>query len=62
MLLNKKEVRKRILAKVKQDRPGWDCTRVSEAVLIKLDLWFDIKLDQMVHSHNSTGKTFRDFI
>ncbi len=62
MLLNKKEVRKRILAKIKRNRPGWDCTRVSSAVLIKLDLWFDAKLDQMVHSHSSSGKTFKDFI
>lgn len=62
MYLNKKEVRKRILEKIKRDRPGWDCTCVSSAVLVQLDLWFDAKLDRIIHSHSSRGKTFREFI
>ncbi len=62
MYINKKVTRQRILSKVKANRPGWNCTRVSDAVLKKLDARIDAMLDRAVHSHPSTGKTFRDFI
>lgn len=62
MLINKSVTRQRILDKIKQNRLGWNCTRVSDAVLIQLDAWVDAKLDRMVHSHPSTGKTFKEFI
>ena len=62
MYLNRKVTRQRILDKIKQDRPGWNCTRVSEAALRKLDARIDKMLDQAVHAHPSTGKTFQDFL
>ncbi len=62
MYINKKVTRQRILSKVKANRPGWNCTRVSDAVLKKLDARIDAMLDRAVHAHPSTGKTFRDFI
>lgn len=60
--LNKKVTRQRILDKVKATRPGWNVTRVSEAVLIQLDARIDEILNNAVHSHPSTGKTFKEFI
>lgn len=58
--LNKKETKRRILSKFKATRPECGFTRVSEAVLIQLDIWIDEKLNRAVHAHSSTGKTFRD--
>ena len=60
--LNKSVTRKRILEKIRDTRPGWKVTRVSEAVLIQLDARIDLILDNAVHAHPSTGKTFREFI
>lgn len=60
--LNKKVTRQRILDKIKVSRPGWNCTRVSEAVLLQLDARIDGIIDRAVHMHPSTGKTFREFI
>lgn len=62
MLLNKKEVRRRILAKVKRNRLGWECTRVSESVILQLEARLDGILDRAVHSHPSTGKTFKQML
>ena len=62
MYLNKKVTRQRILEKIQATRPHWKVTRVSDAVLKKLDARIDAMLDRAVHSHPSTGKTFKDFI
>ncbi|KKN64881.1 hypothetical protein LCGC14_0487150 [marine sediment metagenome] len=62
MLLNKKEVRRRILAKVKRNRLGWECTRVSETIILQLEARLDGILDRAVHAHPSTGKTFKQLL
>jgi len=62
MYLDKKNTRLRILEKVKRDRPGWLCTRVSEKVLRQLDIKIDAMLDQAIHSHPSKGKTFSQIL
>ncbi len=62
MYLNKKVTRQRILEKIRSTRPHWKVTRVSDAALKKLDARIDAMLDRAVHSHPSTGKTFRDFL
>ena len=62
MYLNKKVTRQRILEKIKATRPHWKVTRVSEAVLNKLDARIDMMLNHAIHAHPSTGKTFRDFL
>lgn len=60
--LNKKVTRQRILDKVKRDRPGWNCTRVSEAVLLRLDVRIDEIINRAVKMHGSIGKTFKDIL
>jgi isocitrate lyase len=60
--LNKKVTRQRILDKIKATRPHWDVTRVSEAVLIRLDARIDEILDRACHQHPPVGKTFKDII
>ncbi len=60
--LNKKVTRQRILDKVKERRPGWDCTRVSETVLLRLDTRIDEILNRAVKMHGSVGKTFKDIL
>lgn len=62
MYINKKVTRQRILDKIRKTRPHWKVTRVSEAVLHKLDTRIDAMIDRAVHTHPSTGKTFKDFI
>ena len=62
MYLNKKVTRQRILDKVKAARPGWDCTRVSDSAIRKLDAKIDAMLDAAVHQHPSNGKTFNQIL
>ena len=62
MYLNKKETRKRILAKMTRTRPECGFTRVSESVLRTLDIKIDKMLDRACHQHPSTGKTFREIL
>lgn len=62
MLLNKKAVRAKILDRVKKTRPGWECTRVSESVLLQLDIRLNEIINRAVGQHPSRGKTFVDFI
>ncbi len=60
--LNKKVTRQRILDKIKATRPYWDVTRVSEAVLIRLDARIDEILDRAVKMHPGRGKTFNEIL
>lgn len=62
MYINKKETRKRILAKMAKTRPECGFTRVSENVLRQIDVRIDEMINHAVWAHSSTGKTFRDFI
>ena len=59
-LLNHKAVRKYILNKFKQDRSHLGFTRVSESVLLLLEVQLRLKLERAVHAHRSAGKTFTD--
>lgn len=62
MLLNKKEVRRRILNRIRETRPEWDCTRVSESILLRLDMRLDQIINRAVGQHPSRGKTFVDLL
>ena len=62
MYINKKETRKRILAKMKTERPECGFTRVSENVLRQIDVKIDTMINHAVKAHSSSGKTFRDFL
>ena len=59
-LLNHKAVKAYILKKCREDRPGFDCTRVSKDVLLLLEVQLREKIEKAVWSHSSTGRTFRD--
>lgn len=61
-LLNKTAVRTFILQRVKDTRPGWNCTQVSPAAIRKLEVIVEAMVDRAVHSHPSLGKTFTEVI
>lgn len=60
--LNKKVTRQRILGKIKATRPHWEVTRVSEAVLIRLDTRIDEILNRAIKMHPGRGKTFSEIL
>jgi len=59
-LINRSAVKKYILNKFAEDRPHLNFTRVSEAALLLLEAKIQNMLDRAVHTHSSSGKTFRD--
>lgn len=61
-LLNKSEVRKHILKQVGETRPGWPCTRVSGQAVASLERKFKDMINRAVHSHPSTGSTFKQVL
>lgn len=61
-LTNKRAVKAYILAKAKETRPGWDCTRVSKMALAQLEHMFIKTLNRAIHQHPTRGKTFRDIL
>lgn len=58
-LINKTAVRNYILEKVKLERPGWKCTRISPEALSQLEARFMNIIDNLVKSHPTKGETFR---
>ena len=61
-LLNKQNVRKRILERIKLTRPGWECTQVSPKAISFLELKFDAMIARAVHAHPTVGKTFKEIL
>jgi len=61
-LINRSAVKKYILNKFAEDRPHLGFTRVSEAALLLLEAKIQNMLDRAVHTHSSSGKTFRDLV
>ena len=59
-LLTRNHVKKYILENVKTARPGWDCTRVSDPAVDKLEMLFKKMLDRAIHQHPTKGKTFTE--
>jgi len=62
MLLNRKQVREYILKTVKENRPGWPCTRVSPSAMNLLEAKIEKMLYRAVWQHPSIGKTFKEII
>ena len=60
MLLNKAHVKKYILQRAKEMRPGWDCKQVSACVFDQLDRKIKSIVDGSIHRHPSIGKTFKE--
>jgi len=59
-LLNKQNTRAYILKRVKVDRPGWDCTRVSPAAMKEIERRLKVMIGKVIHMHPTRGKTFRE--
>ena len=57
-LINKHAVREYILRRVAETRPSLDFTRVAPTVYDDLEYYLRNKINKMVHSHPSVGKTF----
>jgi len=60
MLLNKSHVKKYILQRAKEMRPGWECKQVSSAVYDELNRRLQSIVDGSLHRHPSIGKTFKE--
>jgi len=58
-LLNKSAVRKHLLERAALKRPGWKPTRVSENTLFRIEAEFRERLDRLLHSLPSKGKTIQ---
>lgn len=56
-LLNKQAVRAYILGRVKTHRPGWDASRVADAVYSELEFALKKRIDDGIHRHPTIGKT-----
>ncbi len=61
-LLNKSETRKFIMEKAKILRPGWTCTQIAESALITIEAKLHNMIENMVKSHPTKGKTFKEII
>ena len=59
MLINKSKVKKFILNKTKQHRPGWNCERVSGEAYKEIDAMLSNMIVKMIKSHPTLGKTFK---
>jgi len=59
-LINKSAVRKYVLQRIAEDRPHLGFTRVSESLLLLLEVKVQEMLNRAIHQHRSTGKTFTD--
>jgi hypothetical protein len=58
-LLNKTAVRAFILSRVKAQRPGWGCERVSDAAFDVIDANLRAYLCKLIDRQPTRGKTFR---
>ena len=61
-LINRKEVRKRILERAKDTRKGWECKQVSKSALDTIEAKLSNMIDRAIYSHPSIGKTFKEII
>lgn len=58
-LLNKSALHEHLLERAAVIRPGWRPTRVSEATIFRIEAEFREKIDRMLHSLPSRGKTIQ---
>ena len=61
-IINRKAVKKYILRRAKDLRPGWDCRRVGEEALNDINFMLERKIDSMLSRHPTRGKTFSQVI
>jgi len=61
-LINRSAVKKYILSELAEKRPHLEFTRVSESMLLLLEAKVQSMLDNAVHSHRSSGRTFTDIV
>jgi len=59
-LINRTHCKAYILQQVKLLRPGWDCTRVSGAVLDDLNHKIKMSVRGSLKRHGTIGKTFKE--
>jgi hypothetical protein len=60
-LLNRKAVKEYIIQHCEKQRPGWDCTRVSQQVIEQINAFVKNKINDSIDRHPSKGKTFSNF-
>ena len=58
-LINKAVTKRYIMARLKQKRPGWNCTQISGQALSELNAKFKNLIDKCIQSHPTMGKTFK---
>jgi len=61
-LINRAEIKSYIKRRVQDIRPGWKCTCVSNEFLDNLNADFQVRIDRMIKSHPTVGKTFKEYI
>ncbi len=59
-LINSKEVKAFILRYARDNRKGWNCTRVSDRALNVINANLMVMIQKAVKSHPTIGKTFID--
>ena len=60
-LLNRKAIRKYILARCETHRPGWECERISKQALDEMEGFLKTRIQESIHRHPTKGKTFMHF-
>ena len=61
-IINRKALKKYILRRAAELRPGWDCRRVGAVAIDDIDFFLKRKVDSMVSRHPTRGKTFLQVI
>lgn len=59
-LINSKEVKAYILRYARDNRKGWDCTRVSAKALNIINAKLMVIIQNAVKAHPTKGKTFME--
>jgi hypothetical protein len=61
-LLNRAGVKEFIHQRREVLRPGWKCTQIAESSLDTIEAKLKNMIDNMLKSHPSVGKTFKEII
>ncbi|MBE3040547.1 MAG: hypothetical protein IMZ62_17250 [Chloroflexi bacterium] len=59
MVINVNGVKRYILEKIKADRPGWACDRVSREAIESLEARVRLMIDGDIQRHGTRGRTFK---
>ena len=57
-IINKQELKRYILERLQDMRPGWDATRIATDVAGKAEASLKVVIDNHIHRHPTLGKTF----